>query len=225
MHYSQVFLILVLSTLTTQLWAYEAGDIILRAGIAEVSPDASSSELNLNDSAINGSSANVHNDTQLGLTGVYMLNSRWGVELLASTPFEHNITADTGALALGRINAGSGKHLPPTLSIQYFPAEANSQFQPYVGAGINYTLFFSENISPELESVLGAGTLKLDNSLGLSLQAGLDYQISDQLLVNFSVWYMDIDTDATFNFVSGDRLTTDVSIDPTTYMLSLGYKF
>lgn len=78
---------LTLTALASSSLAYEAGDIILRAGVAHVALDASSSELSLNNSVIADSSANVHTNTQLGLTGVYMINENWGLELLASTPF------------------------------------------------------------------------------------------------------------------------------------------
>ena len=213
-----------LTTLACSSWAYEAGDIIVRAGVANVSPDASSSELLLDGGAIVGSSANVHGNTQLGLTGVYMLTSDIGIEVLASTPFEHDITADTGALGLGRVGAGSTKHLPPTVSVQYYPAAADSRWQPYAGIGLNYTIFFSENVSNTLEGVLGAGTLDLDSSLGLAVQAGVDYQLSDNLLLNLGIWHVDIDTTANYDF-NGTSLVTDVSIDPTVYSFSVGYKF
>ena len=213
-----------LTTLACSSWAYEAGDIIVRAGVANVSPDVSSSELLLDGGAIVGSSANVHGNTQLGLTGVYMLTSDIGIEVLASTPFEHDITADTGALGLGRVGAGSTKHLPPTVSVQYYPAAADSRWQPYVGIGLNYTIFFSENVSNTLEGVLGAGTLDLDSSLGLAVQAGVDYQLSDNLLLNLGIWHVDIDTTANYDF-NGTSLVTDVSIDPTVYSFSVGYKF
>ena len=34
---------------------------------------------------------------------------------------------------------GSIKHLPPTLSVIYYPLDKTSAFQPYVGAGVNHT--------------------------------------------------------------------------------------
>lgn len=214
----------IVSLFAATVNAYEAGDILLRVGGAHVSPDAESSELVLNGSAVADSSANVHTDTQLGITAVYMLKDHLGLEVLASTPFEHGITADTGALGLGRVNAGSTKHLPPTVSLQYYPASSNSKWQPYVGIGVNYTIFFSENVSNTLTGVLGAGNLDLDSSLGLVLQAGIDYKFSDRLIANASIWSFDIDTTANFDF-GGTTLTADVDIDPMAYKVSVGYHF
>lgn len=182
--------------------AYEAGDIILRAGLAHVNPndDARGTLDTLN--------AEVGSETQLGLTGVYMLNENVGVELLAATPFTHTIkNSATGA------KLGDTKQLPPTLSVQYYPMGAGSKVQPYVGAGINYTVFFSEDSD--------LGDLKLENSVGLSVQAGIDYQINDKFLVNAAVWYIDIDTDAKL----GSTDIGGVDIDPWVYMVGLGYKF
>ncbi len=38
------------------------------------------------------------------------------------------------------------KHLPPTLTAQYHFDLANKKVHPFVGAGINYTHFFDEDI-------------------------------------------------------------------------------
>lgn len=168
--------------------AHQAGDFIVRAGVANVSPDASSSELSLNGGAIAGSSADVKDNTQLGLTFTYMLSDDWGIEALASTPFSHDITADTGALGLGTIDAGSTKHLPLTTSLQWYPAASDNKWQPYVGAGVNYTHFFDTDVDSELEAVLGRGDFDLKDSFGLSAQFGVDYKINDNLLINAAVW-------------------------------------
>ena len=202
--------------------AYEAGDIILRAGVASVQPDEDSTAPKLDGVALAGTSAGVDNNEQLGLTGTYMLTSNIGVGLLAATPFEHDIKANGLA---GGIDAGSAKHLPPTFTLQYFPMDSASAFQPYLGIGVNYTVFFSEDVDSDLEAILGRGDLEIDDSIGLAAQVGFDYAIDEHWLLNASVWYIDIDTDAEFKFDSGSRVKSDVDIDPWVYMLGVGYKF
>jgi outer membrane protein len=64
------------------------------------------------------------------------------VDLLASTPVEHDLKADLGA---STVDAGSAKHLPPTVTLQYCPMDTASKFQPYVSVAVNYTKFFDED--------------------------------------------------------------------------------
>ena len=76
-------------------FAYEAGDIIVKAGVINVIPkdgNADTSEL------VPNSELDIDSDIQLGLTGVYMVNQYFGVELLAATPFEHTAEGDGGAI-------------------------------------------------------------------------------------------------------------------------------
>jgi outer membrane protein len=209
---------------STSVHAHEQGSWMIRAGLANVDPDASSSALVLDGVAVGNSGADVDDNTQLGLTVAYMLTDAFAVELLASTPFEHDISASTGALGLGEISAGKTKHLPPTVSLLYYPLESGNRFQPYVGAGINYTLFFDEKVDAELEGVLGEGSLELDPSWGFSAQIGFDYMLTDTAFVNGSLWWFDIDTDADFQFAA-NRITTEVDIDPLAYQLTLGWRF
>ncbi|MEE2731598.1 MAG: OmpW family outer membrane protein [Pseudomonadota bacterium] len=214
--------------------AYQQGDVVLRAGAALVDPQEDSSEIalngtNLSDTALDiDSSVGVGSNTQLGLTVMYMLNNNVGVELLAATPFSHEVTANLGGTV---VDAAEVKHLPPTVSVQYFPMSSDSALQPYVGIGLNYTLFFDEEVDSELDAVttsLGLGdakSLELDDSIGLSFELGCDYAISDTLVLNASVWMIDIDTTATFKYDDGSKITADVDIDPIVYMVGLGYKF
>jgi outer membrane protein len=182
--------------------AYESGDMVLRVGLANVNPNTS------NDTVVAG--LDVEDNTQIGLAGTYMLTNNIGIELLAATPFKHDIT-------LNGAKVGETKHLPPTLSLQYYPMESGSAFQPYIGVGINYTAFFSESTTGAL-----AGTeLELEDSWGLSAQLGVDYSINDQWLVNAAVWRMDIDTNVE---VDGADLG-GLEIDPTVFMVGMGYKF
>lgn len=182
--------------------AYESGDMVLRVGLANVNPNTS------NNTVVAG--LDVEDNTQIGLAGTYMLTNNIGIELLAATPFKHDIT-------LNGAKVGETKHLPPTLSLQYYPMESGSAFQPYIGVGINYTAFFSESTTGAL-----AGTeLELEDSWGLSAQLGVDYSINDQWLVNAAVWRMDIDTNVE---VDGADLG-GLEIDPTVFMVGMGYKF
>lgn len=201
--------------------AFQQGDMFVRAGAAAVDPREDSSALSLNGGALSGTSAGVDSNTQLGLTFTYMVSNNVGLEVLAATPFSHTVTANLGAVT---VEAADLKHLPPTVSAVYYPMGADSAFQPYVGIGINYTTFFDEDVSSELEDLLGEGSVELDDSFGFAFQIGCDYMVSDNLMINAAVRKIDIDTTATFKLAGGE-VTADVGIDPMVYMVGVGYKF
>jgi outer membrane protein len=223
--------------------AYEAGDFVLRAGPAHVSPDDSSSALTLQGvGTLPGTGVGVGSDTQLGITGTYMMAPNIGIGLLAATPFKHDINGDKGLSSFGKL--GETKHLPPTLTVQYFPMPSGSRFQPYAGVGINYTTFFEEKTTGTLTAVIDSvaqtelntasnfidgSKLELDDSIGAALELGADYLLSDNFGLNLAIWWIDIDTDATITALAGGteaaKITTDVEIDPFVYMAGFTYKF
>jgi len=199
--------------------AYEAGDILLRAGTATVSPESSSADID----QVPNQAVSANDNTQLGISGTYMLTDKIGVEVLAATPFSHDITAKDGALNSPGADIGEIKHLPPTISAQYYLMDAKSPLQPYVGAGLNITIFFDEEAGSTSKS-LGYDKLSLDNSVGLAVQAGLDYNINEEMFVNASIMYAKIGTTATLEGTSG-KLTVDYDLDPMVYRVNFGYKF
>ena len=206
--------------------AYQAGDMILRAGAITTAPNESSGDLKFDGNKVSGTKATLDSDTQLGLTFAYMLTDHIGLELLAATPFKHTV----GVKGLGGGLDGKLadiKQLPPTLSLQYYPMEPNSRFQPYAGVGINYTLFFDEDLSSARKQQ-GFSNLKLQDSVGIAGQLGMDYMLTENLLLNASVWYVDIDTKASVNGPTAlgySKTKVDVDVDPWVYMVGLGYKF
>ncbi len=180
--------------------AYEKGDWLLRVGVGNVDPKSS-----------NGAIAKVDSGTALVFNGTYFFTPNVGLEVLAATPFSHDVKLATDGTKVGEV-----KHLPPTFSLQYH-FDTASAFKPYVGAGVNYTLFFDE----DTEGPLAGTSLKLDDSFGLAAQLGADYDVSDTMFVNFSVRWIDINTDAELD---GAALE-EVEIDPLVYSLTVGWKF
>ncbi len=218
---------------TTATYAHEAGDFIVRVGAATVAPKDSPNN-NVDQISALGADSNIEadNDTQLGLNFVYMLSDNVGVEVLAASPFEHDIQVSlAGVEGLtgipdGKYDVGSTKQLPPTVSLQYYMLDKESKVRPYVGVGINYTMFFDQSSTGPFND------LDLDDSIGISAQVGVDVMVTDNILLNASAYRMDIDTDATVDLeVPGGtaagatlNLTSDVTIDPMVYMMSIGYK-
>ena len=187
--------------LTTALptQAQDAGDWIWRVGVHNVRPKSD-----------NHSLVNVDAAASLTFNATYMFAPNWGVEVLAALPFEHDINLNGG----GKV--AQAKHLPPTVSVQYH-LNPNGAWRPYVGAGLNYTLFFDEKTS----GALAGAKLELEPSLGLAAQAGLDIKLGSDWFANVDARWLDIETDAKVN---GARIG-NVVIDPLAFGLSIGRRF
>jgi outer membrane protein len=209
--------LVVSATLAAPAFAYEKGDIVVRVGLTQVAPDDSSSPVLVGgDASVLNTRLSIDNNTQLGLNIAYFITDKINVELLAATPFKHDVNLTANGAKLAEVT-----HLPPTVTVNYFFADPSAAFQPYVGAGVNYTFIFDEEFTQANKDALGVDDLKLDNSFGLSAQVGFDYMFSETMGLNASIRYIDIDTEATFNAGTVES----ISIDPMVYTLSLAYKF
>lgn len=192
--------------------AHQAGDFFMRAGTATVRPSASS------DNVLGMGEFNIDNNTQLGLTFDYMVTDNFGVELLAATPFRHKVgLGPTGTLA-------TVHQLPPTLMAQWYFGDATSKLRPYVGAGINYTMFFNTKFNDTGKGA-GLSDLSVKNSWGAAGQVGMDYMLDKNWMLNMSVWYIDIDTKVRFNSATEGHQSIDTKINPWVFMFGAGYTF
>ena len=222
---------LALAVVAPLAHAHSEGDIILRAGAITVNPKADSSHVKVDRGSLGGpdlgGKATMSSDTQLGLNFAYMITDHVGIELLAATPFEHDVKLKNTGLPQANGKLGTLKHLPPTLSVVYYPLDSKSVFQPYVGAGINYTWIYDEHVGSRA-SAEGFDNFRASNSWGVAWQIGADYMLTDNIMINAQARYIDIDTHAYVNNSAvgdGTRAKVNVDVDPFVYMVGLGYKF
>ena len=212
--------IALLSALPTAVLANHAGDILVRGGLTMAVPDSGKSDVLLGGEA-SGMTISVDDNTQIGLNLVYFFDTNWAIELLAATPFTHDVKLqDAGGV---ETKLAEVSHLPPTLSALYY-FDTGTAFKPYVGVGLNYTIFFSEDFTPTYQEAKFSN-LELDGSFGLSAQIGADYHINDKWHVNASVRYIDINSDASFDVDGASIGSASIDVDPMVYSIMLGYKF
>ncbi|GGA67414.1 membrane protein [Arenimonas soli] len=184
--------------------AQQAGDWTVSVGAHVVAPKSNNGAL-----AGGALAADVGDDWRPTITAEYFFSPNWGLEVLASLPFEHDIE-------LNGVKAGSTKHLPPTFTLQYH-FRNDSIVTPFVGAGVNYTRFFDEETTGPL-----AGTdLSLRPSWGLAAHAGVDFAIGTGKWLRVDARYLDIDTTVKVN---GTRVGT-VNIDPMVYGAAFVWAF
>jgi outer membrane protein len=152
-----------------------------------------------------------------------MFTDNIGAELLLDLTSGHDVSS-SGALAT--IAPGTiieTRALPPSLLLQYhFMPKA--KFKPYVGAGLNYTKFIRTKARGTGESVLGMSGVELDDSFGIVVQVGADYQLNDRWYMNVDLKYIDMSTTATANSLLGP-VRVDVDINPVVVGVGLGYRF
>jgi outer membrane protein len=178
----------------------ETSPWLFRAGVSDVSPRSKVSTIAAGD---------VDVDDQLGPTVnlVYFFTPAIAIDMLGGLPFKHDIN-------INGVESANAKHLPPVVTLQYhfFP---EAQFQPYVGAGVNYTWFYDEHLNDS------DANLQIENSFGLAAQGGLDWKIDDHWLAGVDVRWIDVDADVSLD---GAALGT-VHIEPFVYSLTVGYRF
>jgi len=212
-HTLGILSVLGLATIVMPLYAYEAGDWLVRGRIININPNDASGQL-YTDGVASGQGVSVNDDTVPELDITYMLSKHWGMELILGYS-EHTVKGVKNWKSLGDV--ADTKVLPPTLLLQYhFLPDAT--IRPYIGAGINYTYFFDEDV-PGILGTPGA-KVKLDSSWGLAAQAGVDIAINQDWFVNIDMKYIDIDTQAHYTNILGgtiQKATINTEIDPIVF--------
>ncbi|WP_407945918.1 OmpW/AlkL family protein [Paraburkholderia domus] len=184
-----------------QMNGIHAGDVLVRLRAISIMPNV---ETNQSLSALN---VGVNNAIVPELDLTYMIRDYLGVELILGTS-RHQLTSSLG-------NLGGVNVLPPTLLLQYHFNHAG-RIRPYVGAGLNYTLFYNNGLNA------GGQPISINNhSFGPALQAGVDVQVTKSLFVNADIKKIWMHTDATLGGQSLGRL----NIDPVVVGLGVGMRF
>ena len=168
-----------------------------------------------------GDTANAVAGTASGST--INANNRLIPEVDFSWFFTKNIAAElvltypqTVNVQLNNTYIGKIKALPPSLVLQYHFTDFGG-FKPYVGLGVNYTLFSSR------DNILGGAVTVENSSIGMVGQVGFDYMFTKSLGLNFDVKYIQMETDVTVK-ASGAKLGA-LGLSPITTGVGLTYKF
>lgn len=158
----------------------------------------------------------------------YFFTKNFAAELILGTSKHDVNTTGSDISAVGgpsstNVDLGSVRLLPPTLTFQYhFYPLADKNFKPYVGAGINYTIFYD---------VKGGNTVKdvkYDNAVGFACQLGIDYMITDTFFINIDAKKIFLNTDVNVdasNLAAGLSIPAEVDIDPWLFGIGVGMRF
>lgn len=196
----------------------EEGDVLLRVRGILVAPNEDSGSVL---PAFPGEEVSVDNSFMPEVDVTYMVSDNIGFELIAATT-QHSASGITGTTgSIGEL--ASTWVLPPTLTVQYHFAP-DGPVRPYIGAGVNYTIFYSEDASNGLEAAVGPVDVSMDDSFGYALQAGVDVDINERFFFNVDVKYIDIDTTATLTNATLGTQRVNISLDPFVFGVGFGIR-
>ena len=140
----------------------------------------------------------------------YFFTKNISAELVLTYPQQVNITAGQGNANIGKVTA-----LPPSLLAQYHFTELGA-FVPYVGAGINYTIFGNRQnfvLPVQVEP----------SSVGFVGQVGADYMLDKNWGLNIDVKYATIATN--IQAVAGGANLGKLTLNPWMPAVGVTYKF
>ncbi len=224
-----IFAAAMAAALVAPMFAHaEAGDWVVRIRAVNVSPNEDS-DLG---KTLNRNVANVMSpDAELKVSDKvipeldisYYFTKNIAAELILATGTRHNVRINDDQLTtVGDQDLGSVNLLPPTLTAQWH-FNPDQMIDPYVGAGINYTLFMDKKLSVN-KGPLAGHKIKVDSdSWGWALQAGVDINLKDGWLVNFDAKYVTIDTDVELKGAATGGVWTKIDdLDINTWVIGFG---
>lgn len=202
---------LILSALVT-LSAQQKGDWLVRARLLGVLPQVEddlgkAGEVQINDAWV----------PELDFT--YFFTDHLAAELILGTA-RHNVNVDDFLGNDGmKVELGDVQVLPPTLTLQYHFAP-NHVVNPYLGAGINYTLFFDDTD----DTNAAVKSVDYDSSFGFAAQGGLNIRLCEKLHLNLDVKKVWMKSDVTVKtkLTGLETIKTEAKINPWLVGLGLG---
>ncbi len=189
------------------------GDLLVRLRGVGVAPNEGSKV------GIIGGDVTLSNTFIPELDFTYFFTDHIAAELILGTT-KHDVGVVNSAA--GNVDLGSVWLLPPTLTAQYHFYTSNEKvFKPYIGAGLNYTLFYNAKSG-------AVADVSYDNALGYAAQIGFDLMISDKFFINVDAKRLFLSTDVTVdasNLAPGLSIPAEVDIDPWLLGFGIGMKF
>lgn len=201
--------------------AQSAGKWTAEFGLAEITPKVKSG--NVSAPALPGTKADIGADTKPVFSFGYGLSDKLALKLELGIPFKHTIYGAGAIQGTGEL--GTIKVLPPTALVQYRFLQPDARVRPYLGIGATYAYFTDETGSGRMTALTNVGgapvTFSMKNKLAATAQVGASVNINERWFADLALYKTLLKTKATFS--TGQ--TQDITLDPQTVRLAVGYKF
>ena len=115
--------------------------------------------------------------------------------------------------------------LAPNLLLKYYLFSPAAMFRPYLGVGVNYTRFYSRQVTAAGDEISGGPTsLSLPASVGPVGTVGVSWRVLDRVVVNLSGSASWVNSRLTTD-TAGVLRTSHVEFNPRAIVLAVGYRF
>lgn len=199
--------------------AARQGDVLVRVRTILVAPNEKSGPIL---PAFPGETVGVSDSFMPEIDFTYMATNHLGLELIVATT-KHNLSGRAGTTgSIGKL--ATTWVLPPTLTAQYH-FRPDRHVRPYVGAGINYSIFWNEDASGGLEAAVGSTHVRLSDSVGWAAQAGVDIDLTRRIFLNLDIKYIDMHTTARLATAAIGVQKVRVDINPIVAGIGLGMRY
>lgn len=210
---------------------FQAGDWLLRMRATLLVPEDGADNVDVAGIAsFQNEVVDVKNSFLPELDITYFLNENLAVEVICCAAYlrahaSGDLAAAIPGLGLSGTEVAETWALPATIMFQYH-FNLTSTIKPYVGVGPTYVLFLGEKVGSALKPI--ATDLKLEDSWGFTLQAGVDANIGGNWFLNLDAKYMHVEVDAKWNTPgvgNGSIEATNLRLNPWVLSVGLGYRF
>gem|GEM_PF-544622 len=211
-------------------FAQKAGDWIGYVGVASINPSASIGPLSsVGPAAASfgpvtaGATVSIGKTSTTTMSALYMFTDNVGAEFTIGIP--PTMTVDVQLTSGPKPGAATAKALFPSAVAKYLFNSPSDAVRPYLGVGITSTSFTSAsaNNDPLVQKLAGT-SVSLSSSYNPVMTGGAVVNINDRWSLNGSVSYVPMKSNATF-VGTGTTTTGTLTINPTEYVLRVGYKF
>ena len=221
-------------------FAQKAGDTIVNVGLAYIVPNPSASTPNASGTLaagvfnplLAGAQASIDNATTLSFSVMRMFTDNFAGEISLGIPPELSVTLNlpNGSAPQLHPDAAKATAYTPAVVAKYLFNDPSSKIRPYIGLGVTHASFKNVNINTGDATVvtLAGSSASMSSSWAPVYNFGFIYNIDDKWSINSSVSYIPLKSDVTMTGTgAGAGLTTrtTLTINPTDYIVRIGYKF